>query len=122
MSLKIKELAFVLHKVSDIARARDFYGNTLGLKLGIDKEFAPGLFWLEYDIGGTALGVSNSEAPKGTSNASIAIEVEDIDAALAALKASGATVEFEIFEFPVCKLFGITSPDGHSIMFHQKKA
>jgi predicted enzyme related to lactoylglutathione lyase len=122
MPIKIKEVAFVYHPVTDIPRARDFYGRLLGLKIGMDLEFAPGMSWIEYDAGGVALAVSNAHPPAGTGGASIALEVADLDQALASIKEEGVTVTIEPTEFAPCRMFGINSPDGHSIVFHQRKA
>lgn len=54
MSIQIKEVAFVFHPVTDIARARKFYQDLLGLKMLVQVEFAPGQWWIEYDIAGQA--------------------------------------------------------------------
>jgi predicted enzyme related to lactoylglutathione lyase len=122
MSIKVKDLAFVCHTVSDIARARHFYEKVLGLKTGLNLEFAPGMWWIEYDVGGVALAISNSQPPGPGGGTSIALEVESLEKALDALKSASVPVQFDIMDFPRCRLFGITSPDGHSIMFHQCKS
>jgi predicted enzyme related to lactoylglutathione lyase len=122
MPINIKEVAFVCHPVTDIARAREFYGKTLGLKTGLDLEFAPGMWWIEFDVAGVALAISNAFPPEGGSGASLALEVADLDEAMAGIKAAGFTLKIEPQDFPGCRMFGINSPDGHTIMFHQKKA
>ena len=53
--VKIKEIAFVYHPVADIDRARAFYGRLLGLKVLMEIEIAPGMWWIEYNIAGAAL-------------------------------------------------------------------
>ena len=60
MSIPIKEIAFVFHPVTDIARARKFYEDLLGLKTSLQVEFGPGQWWIEYDIAGQALAISNA--------------------------------------------------------------
>jgi predicted enzyme related to lactoylglutathione lyase len=121
MSITIKEIAFVYHPVSDIARARDFYGKLLGLKPGLEIEFGPGVSWIEYDVSGVALAVSNAQpAPAG--GAGLALEVADLDATLATIRAAGIPLTVEPQQFPPCRMFGINTPDGHGIMFHQRKA
>jgi predicted enzyme related to lactoylglutathione lyase len=123
MPLKIKEVAFVFHPVTDIPRARAFYGDLLGLKTGMDMEFAPGIFWIEYDVGGVALAVSNAYgSATGTGGASVALEVADLDQALASVKEAGVAVTIELVEFAPCRMFGINSPDGHAIVLHQRKS
>ena len=121
MSIKVKEVAFIFHPVSDIARARQFYEGLLGLKAGMQGEFAPGTWWIEYDVGGTALAVSNVSPPSGAAGATVALEVADLDAALAAVRAAAVPVTIDVQEFPPCRMFEVQTADGHKIMFHQRK-
>jgi predicted enzyme related to lactoylglutathione lyase len=120
MSIKIKEIAFVYHSVSDIARARGFYEKLLGLKTGTQIEFAPGQWWIEYDIAGMALAVCN--AMPGPPASSLALEVADLDGTLAAFKAANVPLSQEVMEFAPCRMFAVKDPDGNEIRFHQLKA
>jgi predicted enzyme related to lactoylglutathione lyase len=120
MNIPIKEVAFIFHVVTDVARARKFYEGLLGLKIGMQIEFAPGQWWIEYDISGQALAISN--AMPGSPAASLNLEVADLDAALATARATGVTVAFDVMEFPPCRLFAIKDPDGNQIGLHQRKA
>jgi predicted enzyme related to lactoylglutathione lyase len=122
MSIRIKELAFVCHPVADIARARAFYEKLLGLKILLEIEFAPGSWWIEYDVDGVALAISNAGPPPAAGGASLAFEVANLDETLAAVKAAGIPLTMEPQEFPPCRMFGINSPDGYSVMFHKRKA
>jgi len=121
MSIKIKELAFVFHPVTDVARARKFYEGFLGLKVGMQVEFGPGQWWIEYDIAGQALALSNA-MPEGKPQASVTLEVADLDACLKAAKAAGITIAFEVMEFPPCRMFAVKDPDGNQVGLHQRKA
>jgi predicted enzyme related to lactoylglutathione lyase len=120
MKIQIKAVAFVFHAVTDVARARQFYEQLLDLKVGMQIEFAPGQWWIEYDIAGQALAISN--AMPGSPAASLTLEVPDLDAALATARAAGATIAFDVMEFPPCRLFAIKDPDGNQIGLHQRKA
>jgi predicted enzyme related to lactoylglutathione lyase len=120
MSIQVKELAFVFHSVTDVARARKFYEGFLGLKVGMQIEFAPGQWWIEYDIAGQALALSNSVPAAPAS--SVTLEVADLDASLAAAKKEGITVASDVMEFPPCRMFAIKDPDGNQIGLHQRKA
>ena len=121
MSIPIKEIAFVFHPVTDIGRARKFYEDLLGLKTGFQLEFSPGQWWIEYDIAGQALAISNA-MPDGKPQASLTLEVADLDASLKTVKAAGATIAFDVMEFPPCRMFAIRDPDGNQIGLHQRKA
>ena len=59
MSIQVKEIAFIYHCVTDVARARRFYEQFLGLKVGLEYQGAPGKWWIEYDIAGVAFAITN---------------------------------------------------------------
>jgi predicted enzyme related to lactoylglutathione lyase len=120
MSIKVKEVAFVFHPVTDIARARKFYEEFLGLKVGVQVEIAPGQWWIEFDIAGQALAISN--AVPGAPASSLTLEVANLDEALAAVRAANIPLVFDVMEFPPCRLAAIKDPDGNQIGLHQRKA
>jgi predicted enzyme related to lactoylglutathione lyase len=120
MSISIKEVAFIYHSVTDIIRARGFYQDLLGLKIGLEIEFAPGQWWIEYDIAGVALAISN--AMPGAPASALVLEVGDLDATLAAVTAAGLPLSQPIMEFAPCRMFAVKDPDGNEIRLHQKKA
>jgi len=120
MSIPIKEIAFVFYPVTDIDRARKFYGDVLGLKTSFQLEFAPGQWWIEYDIAGQALAISNA-MPDGKPQASLTLEVADLDASLKTVKAANVPLAFDVMEFPPCRMFAIKDPDGNQIGLHQRK-
>ena len=120
MSIQVKELAFVFYPVTDVARARKFYEELLGLKVGMQIEFGPGQWWIEYDIAGQALALSN--AMPGKPAFALALEVADLDTALDAARAAGVKISMEVMEFPGCRMFQVEDPDGNGITLHQRKA
>jgi predicted enzyme related to lactoylglutathione lyase len=120
MSIQVKELAFVFHPVTDVARARQFYEGFLGLKPGVQVEFGPGQWWVEFDIAGQALAISN--AMPGAPASALTLEVADLDAALKAAKAAGIPIAFDVMEFPPCRMFAVKDPDGNQIGLHQRKS
>jgi predicted enzyme related to lactoylglutathione lyase len=117
MSIQVKELAFIFHVVTDIPRARQFYEGLLGLKTGNQIEFGPGQWWIEYDIAGQALALSN--AFPGKPAFALAL---DLDTALDAARAAGVKITMEVMEFPGCRMFQVEDPDGNGITLHQRKA
>ena len=120
MSIQVKELAFVFHPIKDVAAARKFYEGFLGLKVGMQVEFGPGQWWIEYDIAGQALAMTN--AMPGTPQSALTLEVVSLDASLAAAKAEGIPIAFDVMEFPPCRMFAVKDPDGNQIGLHQRKA
>ena len=119
MSIQVKELAFVFYPVSDIAASRKFYEGFLGLKTGLQVEFGPGQWWIEYDIAGQALAISN--ALPGSPAKSLALEIADLDGAVKAAKAEGITISQDVMEFPPCRMFMVKDPSGNEVYLHQKK-
>ena len=121
MSIQVNEIAFIYHQVTDIVRAREFYEQLLGLKVGLEYEGAPDEWWIEYDVGGVAFAIKNFESSDRKSGATLALEVADIDAAFAAVRAAGVPITQELKEFPRCRSFAIKDPDGNEIILHQLK-
>ena len=119
MPIQVKELAFVFHPVTDVARARMFYEGLLGLKPGVQVEFAPGQWWIEFDIAGQALAISN--AIPATKSESLVLEVVSFDETLTTLREAGVPLSGEVREFPVCRICKIKDPDGNEIGLHQRK-
>ena len=66
-------------------------------------------------------------APRECSNrspdgCSVALEVEDFDAAISHLRALGVKFRVEPMPTPVCRMAMIFDPDGNSICIHKRKA
>ena len=120
MSIRIKELAFVFYPVTDIPRAREFYEGLLGLKPANQLEFAPGQWWIEYDIAGQALAISN--AVPGNKADNLVLEVVSLDETLQVLREAKIPLIGEITEFAPCRMCRIADPFGNEIGFHQLKA
>jgi len=120
--MKVTEIAFVGMPVSDMDRARDFYGNVLGLTATMDHEIGghDGVYWVEYEIGEGTLAISNAWEPSGQNGPTVALEVEDFDATMAHLKEAGVTIHADLIESPVCCFALIADPDGNSITIHKR--
>jgi catechol 2,3-dioxygenase-like lactoylglutathione lyase family enzyme len=121
--LKVTGIAFTIFNIKDPARSRAFYGQTLGLPLCAEMEFAPGVWWLEYDTGGGALALTNYAMPGLSAGPSpgVALEVTNFDEALAGLRAAGVPLAWGPNDFPVCRSAAIQDPDGNAIYLHQRK-
>lgn len=112
----ITDLAFVVYPVTDIARSRAFYDQTLGLKVG--GTF--GASWIEYEAGAATFAITDGFGFTAPAS-SVAFEVDDLDAQVAALKAAGVPLQGEINDFASCRMVLITDPDGSTICIHQRK-
>lgn len=116
----LKKVAFTMYPVKDAKRARAFYEQTLGLKVG---SHAPNGVWTEYDLPGGgcfALFATADLAPSG-SGGSIAFEVDDLDATIARLKSEGVEFKAELVHSPVCRMSVILDSEGNSVILHELK-
>jgi predicted enzyme related to lactoylglutathione lyase len=119
-----KKVAFTMYPVTDVARARSFYEDTLGLTAGSVGNHGEG-WWIEYDLpGGGCLALTNftGDTPSDTSGGTIAFEVEDLDRLMADLKEKGVRFKSDIIHSPVCRMAVCLDSEGNAILLHQLKA
>ncbi len=115
----ITKLDFVAIPSRDAERTRKFYVETLGLRPDDGGEFE---FW----VGDTCCGIWEPEklgrpfAPQ--KNGHLALHVDDVAAARAALEAQGVEFEAETLDTGVCHMALFTDPDGNDLMFHHRYA
>ena len=122
--IRIKEIAYTGYPVTDITRARRFYEGTLHLTPGVQFEHE-GRHWIEYDVGAASLAISNMSADKWKPSAdgpSTALEVEDFDAAINALRDDRVKFVLEPMDSGVCRMAIILDPDGNSLLIHKRNA
>jgi predicted enzyme related to lactoylglutathione lyase len=116
----IKRIAFTMYPVTDMARARQFYEDGLGL---VKTSNVPGDKWIEYDLAGGCFAITTMVPVKPSSDAggSIAFEVDDVVALTSTLKANGTTVKMDVMETPVCHMSVVLDPEGNAVTLHQLK-
>jgi predicted enzyme related to lactoylglutathione lyase len=120
--IRYKEIAFVAYPVTDIARARKFYEGVLNLtpSTALKSENPQ---WIEYDIGSGTLGIGSSpQWLPSHDGASAALEVEDFDAAVAALREHNVPIIIGPMEMPTCHMATVRDPDGNKLTIHRRKA
>jgi len=117
-----KKVAFTMYPVADMARARHFYEETLGIKVGkVSMRGAGG--WVEYDLpgGGCFCITTFTKSAPSTSGGTISFEVEDIEHLVGDLKAKGVTFVSEMIQSPVCRMAVCLDSEGNSLLLHQLK-
>ena len=57
----------------------------------------------------------------GAQGGHVALEVTDLDAMLAKLKAAGVRVKMEPFDSPMCRTAVVLDPDSNPLCLHQRK-
>lgn len=122
--LKITEIAFSCYPVNDMARARKFYEDVLGLKPTMIVGEPGGMQWTEYEIatGTLSLGAGAPDWKPTATGCSVGLEVEDFDAAIAHLKANGVKFKMEPFPTPVCHMAFIFDPEGNLVCIHKRNS
>jgi predicted enzyme related to lactoylglutathione lyase len=118
--MRATKIAFTGIPVTDMKRARAFYEGVLGLRLA--GEFAEGV-WVEYELGPDtiAIGSVGDQWKPSSDGTSVAIEVEDFEAAIKSLKEKNAPFAAEGIESPVCRMAVVQDPDGNKIIIHKLK-
>ena len=121
--MKINEIAFSCYAVTDFARARSFYEGVLGLKATTLFGEPGGMQWAEYEIGpgALAIGCAPGMFKPSPDGCSVALEVEDFDAAIATLKQHNVKFRMEPMTTPVCRMAMVFDPDGNTLCIHKRK-
>lgn len=120
--MKATEIAFVCYAVTDLKRARTFYETVLGLKPALAWESDTTGF-IEYEMGPhtLAIGSGAEQFKPGKQGATVALEVEDFDEAIASIRSKNVPIVMEPYETPVCFMTLVQDPDGNQIMLHKRK-
>jgi catechol 2,3-dioxygenase-like lactoylglutathione lyase family enzyme len=118
--MQVEEVDFVSVLTQDIARARQFYAETLGLPIETEGESD-----LEFTLGQVTLDVFDPSSAGQTfapSPAGIAIRVPDVAAARSELEARGVEFDGAIVDTGVCHFAFFHDPDGNRLMLHRRYA
>jgi len=118
--MQVEQVDFVSVLTQDIPRAKQFYGETLGLPIETegqnDLEFTLGQVTLDV-FDPASVGEEFAPSPAG-----IAIRVPDVAAAREALEAKGVQFDGEIVDTGVCHFAFFKDPDGNVLMLHRRYA
>jgi len=115
----LQKVAFTMYAVEDMARARAFYEDTLGLPKSTSGAGSP---WVEFDLpGGGCIAITKVTGDKPGGGGTVAFEVDDLDATSAALEAKGVTFKSDLIHSPVCRMRVIADSEGNTILLHELK-
>lgn len=122
MGITVERTDFIAVPVTDLARAKRFYGETLGL-----PEIPGQGAWPEYRLGENVslylLDPTNiGRQFEGPHTASIALRVPDVEAARAELEAKDVSFLGDTYDTGVCHMAMFSDPDGNSLMLHRRYA
>lgn len=115
----MKHVAFFVYPVTDMQRSRQFYEETLGLKLEQDFEG----HWVEYKIQDVSLILTDwpNTGQPGCTGGALALEVAHADSAFHFFKDNHVPIIRELSETPLSYQGMIADPDGNGIIIHQSK-
>ena len=116
--IEVERVDFVSFLTQDIERAKQFYGETLGLELesegASDMEFRCGQVTLDV-FDPSSIGQLFAPSPAG-----LALRVHDVDAARAELEAKGVEFVGDTISTSVCRQAWFKDPDGNSLALHRR--
>jgi catechol 2,3-dioxygenase-like lactoylglutathione lyase family enzyme len=116
--MQVEHVDFVSFLTQDIARAKHFYSEVLGLQLetegASDMEFRCGQVTLDI-FDPSSIGQQFAPSPAG-----LALRVPDVDAARAELESKGVEFDGDTITTGVCKQAWFKDPDGNAIMLHRR--
>ena len=115
---RIERVDFVSVPTRDVARARRFYGQVLGLP---PSDITPD----EFETPNVTLGLWQPEAegiPFTPNTAGIALRVESVAAAREELEAHGVEFLGETVDTGVCHMGFFRDPDGNVLILHRRYA
>jgi len=120
--MNVTGVDFICIPTEDFERAREFYGETLGLPFGKQWGNMPAA---EYETGTLTIAVMQSDAfgitfqPHGHP---VALHVDDVEAARAELEGKGVKFAADTMDSGVCHMAHFRDPDGNVLMLHHRYA
>ena len=113
----IDGISVVWLPVSDMDKALEFYGDTLGLDIEQQEDD-----WSLVVAGAVRIGLNGreSEHPGGEGGAVIAFAVsEDIEGSVEELRAAGVEIAGDVSEHPWGKVATFVDPDGNELQLFE---
>ena len=113
---------FVPFSTQDLDKSMDFYGNTLGLQRSV---YVPERNYAEFETGNVTLSIVDGEAMgigHNVNRTAMALHVDDVAAARAALEERGVQFHGDILDTGVCNMAFFADPDGNALMLHHRYA
>jgi catechol 2,3-dioxygenase-like lactoylglutathione lyase family enzyme len=118
--MQVERVDFVSFLTQDVARAKRFYAETLGLEIESEAEHD-----MELRAGQVTLDIFDPASigqPFERSPAGLALRVPDVAAARAELEEKGVEFDGETVDTGVCHMAFFRDPDGNALMLHRRYA
>ena len=120
--MKVSGVDFICVPVDDIDKAREFYGEVLGLEFGKQWGDMPGF---EYETGNLTVAVMQSDAfgqEFAPHSHPIALHVDDVATAREELEGKGIEFAQDTIDSGVCHMAIFRDPFGNGLMLHHRYA
>ena len=119
--MDVEQVDFVSVLTQDIGRAKQFYGETLGLEQTSDRGFP------EYKLGDNGFLYllsleSIGGAFRGPHDAGFALRVPDVHEARKELEGKGVQFNGDVLDTGVCHMAFFADPDGNQMVLHRRYA
>src|SRR4029079_4084761 len=113
---------FVPFSTQDMDKAAEFYGEILALRRSV---YIPERNYDDFETGNVTLSVVVGEAMgigHRVNALAVALHVDDVAAARAALEQKGVEFSGDILDTGVCHMAFFADPDGNALMLHHRYA
>jgi len=120
--MNVSGVDFICVPVTDIEKAREFYGEVLGLEFGKQWGNMPGF---EYETGNLTVAVMQSDAfgqEFAPHTHPIALHVDDVETAREELEGKGVEFAVDTMDSGVCHMAPFADPFGNGLMLHHRYA
>ena len=120
--MNITGVDFVCVPTRDWERAKDFYGDTLGMERSKRWGNMPAS---EFETGSLTIALMQSDAfglEFAPHSLPIALHVDDVQTAREELEAKGVAFGGDTLDSGVCHMAHFRDPDGHVLMLHHRYA
>jgi len=116
--IDVERTDFVSVAVTDLERAKEFYGDKLGLRRNEQAHES----YPEFETGNLTIALREAGDGFAPSQTSIALRVPDVDAARTRLADAGIEFATETFDTGVCHVAFFADPDGNTLALHRRYA
>jgi predicted enzyme related to lactoylglutathione lyase len=122
--MKVKSIAYTAYPGKDVPGLLAFYRDTLGLTVDRVHPNEAEARLVEFDLGNdhwfTLMPEGMLGRPAG-SGVGVVFEVDDIEAALAAVRNGAKSADENPTDYPGCRTASFEDPEGNSVGLHQTK-
>lgn len=117
-AVTIDGIDITTYLVKDAKRAKQFYTETMGLKITMDYGDLGAEFTFPDD---STFGIWQMEDGPWVRGSGVMFKVKDVHAAVHYFKSKGVKIDDHIEESPVCFMAFAEDTEGNSFIIHQRK-